>query len=316
MRARETTLRTLIAKKVLTDEEAASLAGRLLTPRAFDVLIDEDADVTTDTGEPLLYYRKQALPLADCLAAYRNLRKAATPTDARGIAAGEEKLNNDETGNARPKVREGRLGFRNITQDGRLSRQWRTSIVNSGIIGFFDRSPRFPYCRQTAFTMNEKEQFWAALPLLQRASEVFREVCPDKWAVQQAITRASSQDFVIPGTVFTTVTVNKNWQTAVHQDAGDLKEGFGVMAALRSGLFDGGYLVFPQYRVAVNMRTQGLLLADVHQWHGNTPMKGKSDGWERVSLVMYYRNGIRYCGTAQDELERVKSRKQGTKLNG
>ena len=102
------------------------------------------------------------------------------------------------------------------------------------------------------------------------------------------------------------MTVNRNFQTAVHQDQGDLKQGFGVMSCLRRGRFDGCYFVFPKYRVALDMRTGCVLCGDVHEWHGNTPMRGNHGMFERVSLVFYYREKMKRCGSAEEELEHAK----------
>jgi len=206
-------------------------------------------------------------------------------------------------------------GWRQL-DDGTLSNTLEAQTVHSGIVGSWDRSARTPYCRLTAWTMENQEKFAAALPLIQKASQVFKQLCPARWRAQREIIHVTSPDFVIPDTVFTTVTVNRNWQTAVHQDKGDLKSGYGVMCALRSGTFVGGYLCFPQYKVAVDMRNCGLLLADVHEWHGNTPFASGSKDWERISLVMYYRERMLECGSHAEELARAQHRHKGDALGG
>ena len=130
---------------------------------------------------------------------------------------------------------------------------------------------------------------------------------PERHAFQKDYAERTSSDFLIPGTAFTTVTVNRNWQTAVHRDKGDLKGGFGCMTAFSAGQYDGCYLIFPQYRVAVNMRSGDVCLADVHEWHGNSPIRRNTKFYERVSLVLYYREKMAQCGSAQEELERAKN---------
>ena len=61
---------------------------------------------------------------------------------------------------------------------------------------------------------------------------VFRRELPDRYAVQMRAVRATPPEFVIRGTAFTTVTVNRNYRSAVHKDKGDLPDGF----ATRQGL--------------------------------------------------------------------------------
>jgi hypothetical protein len=65
--------------------------------------------------------------------------------------------------------------------------------------------------------------------------------------------------------------------------------------------------------VAFDMQNGDVLLVDVHQWHGNTPIKA-DPGAVRLSLVMYYREKMIHCGTMEEELKRVQKRKKGDKL--
>ena len=310
---------TLHLKKLMTDDEAEEVfAGKHLGNDSFDHLLQADGDVIdADTGEYLVRFRRHRLNAHDCRVAYKNLRSAATHTDNRGIAAGEipaEATTVTRGGETVVLGDRSRTRYRQAKPDGTLSNTNRAITVQSGIIGFFDRNPRIPFCRQTAFNIQNGDKFAAALPFIQQVSEQFRLLMPERWAAQKAEVETVSPDFIIPGTVFSTITVNKNWQTAVHQDAGDLRAGFGVMTALRAGKFDGCYLCFPQYRVAVDMQSTDILLADVHQWHGNTPLRGISPRYERVSCVFYVREKMKNCGSAAEELERAKTRQLGEKL--
>ena len=58
-----------------------------------------------------------------------------------------------------------------------------------------------------------------------------------------------------------------------------------------------------------------LLLVDVHQFHGNTPINKIDEDAKRVSLVMYYRKNMISCGSAEEEMNIVKRRQKGTHLN-
>jgi 2-oxoglutarate-Fe(II)-dependent dioxygenase family protein len=287
------------------DEETNRLEAQLLQPGCYDLLVEDDTTVYKPDGSVLLIYRKAVIPIPVCIKAARVLRKAALPTKNRGVAVGIQPI--DPT----KEVRSGRLKTRRIMEDGKLSNTTESPSVLSGVVGAFDRNTRFPYCRLTAFTQKNWAQVQEALPLLQIATEVFREALPHRFKAQWDHIERTHAEYRLGGTAFTTLTVNKNWQTAVHKDAGDLKEGFGVMSAIRSGQFDGLYTVFPQFRVAVSMRTGGICLADVHEWHGNSPVTNTRENWERLSLVMYYRENMDRCGSLAEELERVKKRKGG-----
>lgn len=304
-------MRSLTLHKAMSDKAAAALAGTLLDDNSYDHLIQgEDVIVIdTDTGEPLIIYRANVLRQKDIQAAYRNLREAAHTTDNRGMAAGTvtqegAKLVIGSTSGTRYKA---------LKADGTMSNTNYANQVHSGVVGYFDRNARFPYCRLTAYNLNHPDRFARAMPLIRAVDKVFADNAPERYAAQKAIVQQTTPDFYISGTVFSTITVNMNFQTAVHQDKGDYKPGFGVMTAIRSGSYDGCYLCWPQYRVAVDMQNGGVCLANVHEWHGNTPLK-PLDTYERLSLVFYYREKIQYCGTATEELARVKRRKKGQKL--
>lgn len=281
------------AEPKLTDEEAKALAGTLLDDSSYDLLLDHEGEVRRPDGSLLVKLAKKRLSTSSVQRAFNALREAATPTNNRGMAAG--------------KMPDGKTRFVRERKDGKPSNTNLAKEVNSGVVGYFDRQQRFPYCRQTAFNMEKPEKFETALPMFQEVDRLFAAEVPDRYAAQKAFIERTHPAYVIHGTAFTTVTVNRNWQTAVHTDAGDLKEGFGVMSAIRAGEeFQGCYLCFPQYRVAVDMRTTDVCFADVHEWHGNTGIKGFPGRWTRLSMVFYYREKMQHCGSPDEELERAK----------
>lgn len=290
----------------LTDEEADALRGAKLDDKSYRLLVKNDADVYKPDGSLLLRFRKNVIPYNIAAEAYPVLRKAATLTNNRGTAAGFLKQNQDDVPED-VKVQTGPTHYRRVRQDGTLSNTEAAVNVNSGIIGYFDRYPRIPYCRQTAFNIQRYTEFRDILyPLIKSIDRLYSELVPDAYAKQRKLADETSQDFVIRGTSFTTVTVNKNWQTAVHKDAGDYPEGFGNLAVVEAGRYDGCYTCFPKYRVAADVRTCDFLAMDVHEWHGNTPIVPVSKRYERVAIVCYYRENMWKCGTAQQELERAK----------
>lgn len=260
-----------------------------------------DCDVFKPDGSVLMKYRKSVIPQTLCAQSFPSFRIAASPTNNRGTAAGiYSPLEVKKEGLL------GKTGLKTIKRDGTLSNTHRAvRTVNSGIVGFFDRNPRFPYCRLTAYNLNNMEEMDKILPYIRFVDGVFKSEMPERYEAQLNVVQKTNKDFYIHGTSFTTITVNKNFQTAVHKDVGDLKEGFGVMSCLRAGSYEGCFLCFPKYRVAVDLKTGDVVMADVHEFHGNTSMKGKLGHFERVSLVFYYREGMVECGSAQEEAKRA-----------
>jgi hypothetical protein len=165
--------------------------------------------------------------------------------------------------------------------------------VFSGVAGWYDRYPRIPYGRPTSYTEKYPELFEQAYPFLQTLNKGFRELLPWRWKNQRAAADKLDPRFLVPGTVFTTITVNKTFRTAAHRDAGDLESGLSNLLVLGSGDYTGGYLIFPEYRIAVDVRPGDLLLVNNHEIiHGNTPIvlnNPDDPACERISVVCYFR---------------------------
>jgi hypothetical protein len=176
------------------------------------------------------------------------------------------------------------------------------TAVNSGIAGWFDRYPRIPYGRATSYTANSFEKFKMSYPFLQSLSRGFKELLPWRYNNQMEAAKKVDPAFLVPETPFTTITVNKTFRTAAHYDAGDLNSGLSNLLTLSNdGNYTGGYLIAPEYRVAVNVRPGDLLLINNHEvMHGNTEIKC-AEGSERISLVVYFREKMLELGSKQYE---------------
>ena len=177
------------------------------------------------------------------------------------------------------------------------------NIVYSGIAGWFDRYPRIPYGRATSYTQNHFDKFKLSFPFLQTLDRGFKELLPWRWGNQRAAADKVDPAFLVPGTVFTTITVNKTFRTAAHYDAGDFTDGLSNLLVLsNNGNFSGGYLILPEVRIAINVRPGDLLLVNNHEcMHGNTPITLHDDQAERISLVCYLREKMLELGSKEYE---------------
>jgi len=171
--------------------------------------------------------------------------------------------------------------------------------VYSGIAGWFDRYPRIPYGRATSYTARNPEKFAMSFPFLQTLAKGFKDLLPWRFNNQMQAANKIDSSFLVPGTPFTTVTVNKSFRTAAHYDAGDLTSGLSNLLVLsNNGNYEGCYLVAPEYRVAVNVRPGDLLLINNHEvMHGNTEIKFLDEEAERISLVCYFREKMLELGS-------------------
>lgn len=186
--------------------------------------------------------------------------------------------------------------------------------VNSGIAGWFDRYPRIPYGRATSYTANHFNKFKLSFPFLKSLDDGFQKLLPKRWKAQREAANRIDQAFLVPRTVFSTITVNKTFRTAAHRDAGDFSDGLSNLLVLSNdGKFTGGYLILPQIRMAINVRPGDLLLINNHECiHGNTPIVCE-EGSERISLVCYLREKMLELGTKEYEdarFEFVESRRK------
>lgn len=163
--------------------------------------------------------------------------------------------------------------------------------VMSGIAGYFDRYPRIPYGRATSYTEKNLEKFALSYPYLRKLNQQFRELLPVRFAAQNKAASQLDSRFKISDTVFTTLTVNHNWRTACHRDAGDLHEGFsnicGVTGPEGKG-WRGGEFILPEFRIAINIQPGDMLLVNNHGGiHGNDALLG--DDNDRMTIVAYFR---------------------------
>lgn len=159
--------------------------------------------------------------------------------------------------------------------------------VMSGIAGYFDRYPRIPYGRATSYTEKNPEDFAESFPFLNKLNDQFRELLPVRWGNQRAEADKLDPRFLIDDTVFTTLTVNHNWRTACHRDAGDFNEGFSNICALGKG-WEGGEFILPEFRIAVKLAPGDMLLVNNHGGiHGNDALVG--DNNDRMTIVAYFR---------------------------
>jgi hypothetical protein len=163
--------------------------------------------------------------------------------------------------------------------------------VMSGIAGYFDRYPRIPYGRATSYTEKNYDKFALSYPYLHKLNSQFAELIPNRWKAQNDQANKLDPRFRIDGTVFTTLTVNHNWRTACHRDAGDLTTGFsnicGVTGPEGKG-WRGGQFILPEYRIAINLQPGDMLLVNNHEGiHGNDELIG--DDNDRMTIVAYFR---------------------------
>ena len=312
------------------EKEALKLCAppaQLLDDSHYDFLLDETGMVETpayDDEWPLCILLKNVVPQSLLDAVRPIVRKAATQRKVaggnRGVAAG--------TGMVARRNRNGQMSkIKGVPNLEDLSEEdyARLRSATDGTFGFNSRSVRggqvYP-CRITEYSGALTVE-WALMGVLAKTvAESFKQSwASNRWEAQFAKASQTSPTWLLQTsdgiTPFTTITCNKSWRTAAHVDKGDLKEGFGVMCCL--GDFSGCHLVFPRYRVAVNYQEGDVLLANVHQVHGNTPLLNPDGSVprvgrepERLVCVFYYQEKMDQCLRTKDEEDDfINSRERG-----
>jgi len=238
-------------------------------------VIDDDADVYTEDGKLLLRFRKKALPQEKAELFYDNVIDFAKHVSSnRGNATGSEKRNVREN----PKVMSNIFGYFD-----RWSPSQKVIFRKAGIKPIVD-------VRECRFNRDYPEKYKKTIPLIQEIDKMYKKLTPEYYKLQRK--KANQTHFKIPGTSFTTITTNINFQTTIHCDKGDDIEGFGNLAVIEHGAYTGGETCFPQYGVGVNVRSGDALFMDVHQPHGNLPINKKTEDTTRLSIVCYLRNSV------------------------
>ena len=284
-------MKTYNLKKQISDEKAEKLKGKYLDNKNYDLLITEDANGYDVNGNLLFRFRKNAIPLETLKLGVESFKDSIELTESRGIASGSS--------------------HKRVRKDGSISNTSVGNFVESGSVGFMDSAAMVRYCRKTAFTKKYFDKFKSGIPFVKFIDSKYKELCPTHYAKQKAIADGTNRNYVIEDTSFTTITVNKNFRTAVHKDAGDFPDGFGNLIAYREGDWTGGYFCLPQYKVAIDLQNTDMLFVDVHQWHGNTDFINTDDNFLRISFVLYYREYMYKCSQPSEELFKVKINQTG-----
>jgi hypothetical protein len=284
----------------ISKEELEAKVGRVIGDDAYNVLLTGPCRVYRPDGQLLCVYLPGAM--------------AGHVTDERYAVL--HSLHGETTNNR---------GMASGTRGTKVGEQKRTYFghVSSNILGSFEPAGTFKFCRLTAWTGRHLPQWQLLQPLFRRVADMMQDHVPDRYGAQMEEIDRTHPDWVLPRTPFTTVTVNNTYPTGVHTDKGDLDKGFSTIFVVRRGSYTGGRFVFPEFRVAVDLQDNDLILMDAHQWHGNTALTCACGerrmsfcpvcGAERISVVSYMRTGMTRCGSEEEEARRAVEYRERTK---
>jgi hypothetical protein len=318
-------VKEVIVKAKLTNEEIEAKEGQYFDENDVDTIYDEDVDIYAETPEGkklLAKLRKQVIDPSLIKTGWEAFWITASPSRNRGAAAGPIDVKGKYWKDKRPTEIKGWSAKYNL--DGTVSKMRVNNNVFSSVLGYFDATPfmKLP-CRLTSYTMRYWKYYKHGLPFIRGIDECFKTLVPDRYALQRKA--AEEKPLLhISGTAFSSVTINRNFRTALHRDAGDFRDGYGNLSVIERGQYHGGYTLFPQFKIGFNVRTGDFLAMDVHEWHCNTKLYeteedkkankqlprihkddletgtlGAEKPFTRISFVCYLREKLRACKNAE-----------------
>ena len=309
---------------VLSDAECDKFKGKYLDGSSYDRIISEDCDFYYQ-GQIVFRFRKKAFTEDLITIAWDNCKYLAKSSRGRGASAGpidpeavywkKRNIYWQDKWSAKYMVKDRKTG------EMKESKMKVNNEVASNPIGFYGQTKNLGLnlpCRLSHYTKVNLSKYENAIPFFQKISEHYKDLLPDKYNDQ--MNRARINDFHIPKTPFSTITINRNFRTAVHKDSGDYG-GFACLSVLEENKYSGGYFVLPKFKVAIDIRHGDLLVCDVHQYHGNTELYeteedkqyndenpqqtykdnldvgilGLNNRFTRLSFVCYLREDIIHC---------------------
>jgi FkbM family methyltransferase len=296
-----------VVEPIMSTKDVKGLEGQFLDEDHYHTLIDNDADVYWDDNgvkKLLFHFRKNVIPSKVLKGAVDALKKSALKASSiRGTAGGPadpKKISPNVKAVASP----GRFRTKIIFEDGKVSNYYASNKVNSLIAGYFDKErivdrkavlkgEMIP-CRTTQFTMENTEKWERVLPLMEFSDQLYEKLEPETHSKQHQLA-SLTPEYQITDTAFSTLTVNYNWRTACHVDAGDYTHGNSVLIVAGEGDWAGGCLGYPRFGVMVDVRNGDFLLKDPHQHHCNTKITPVTKDYTRLSFVIYYRENMQKC---------------------
>ena len=307
-----------------TDAECDALKGLYMGDDTYENIVSEDCDLFCE-GVPVFKFRKKPFHPDTLKRGWDNCKYMAVASRGRGAAAGpidpesvywkKRQLSKVDKWSAKYMVKDKETG------EMKQSKMRVNNTTASSPIGFYGKTKGLGVdlpCRLSHYTKTNLDKFKEAIPFFQSIATYYNMLMPDQYASQMK--RAIENDYHINQTPFSTITINRNFRTALHKDTGDFG-GWACLSVLEENKYHGGLFVMPKYKIAIDMRHGDLLVANVHEYHGNTELYetdedkqyndenpqqtykdnlevgvlGLNNRFSRISFVCYLREDIINC---------------------
>jgi hypothetical protein len=286
--------------------ELKQLEGATPGSEHYDKIISGDAvGICGKTGRVIFILRqnqlsRELIKLADDV--FWDIDKKLNPSYSRCSAAGRVSLERftalrDDVLAVHPDSANPFQGYLELKNGKRFAKALSNPVC-SYMAGYnYDRFRKL--ANPCGFTKLFPEEWDHAIPFFEGIETCLKHYLPDvakhmlEWCKEHEI----HSRFTIGNTCLSTVAINVNYDSCFHYDRGDLDDGYSTLTVVSSGKgYDGGFLVLPKYRVAIDVRPGSVLLNQSHvDLHGNTPINPLDTYSKRISFVTYLKKTLRHA---------------------
>ncbi len=186
------------------------------------------------------------------------------------------------------------------TKSGKWGMIAYSNEINSVMIGF--KRGRFTGAIDSSGWVKDNPKKWEELQDIAKWNErAFEKANSEVYHKQKSFCEKFIEpEYRIGNGIFTTMSANRyhvgqSAKMAAHVDSGDLNAGMTTMSHFREGDYEGAYLTFPRYGVAIDAPDNSVIIADSNQLHGVTQIKGTG---QRFTCVAYCDNRLATKGAA------------------
>jgi len=191
--------------------------------------------------------------------------------------------------------------------DGKIVNRCQSNQVRSGVAGYFDKVAGLP-CRKVGWSNKNPLKHEDLIELAKEIEQTHMTHCETSYKFHKKEAEKCSPELLFKDTIYSTMTLNYDFRTAVHKDKGDLEGGLSTLTIFEDvpDNYTGFYLGLPEYKVAFDVRDGDTLIFNAHEFHANTDFQVLSDELPiddlsgenfagRMSVVCYLRNRIKDC---------------------
>ena len=270
-------------------------AGNFLTKEAYEEVVSPTEDIvifkpgaSLYDDVPLAYVVCNAFPntkVVDCL------KTIEETTTMRANASGpilEEDMK--ERGIIEYKLRSSN-SYHVKTKSGKWGMIAYANEIHSVMAGW--KKGRFTGgIEMSGWTKDNPEKFEILKDISVYNEAAFEKIDPERYQAQKDFAELHISTEHRVG-IMTTLSMNRysdlglgsSKGMSVHVDSGDTEAGMTTMCHFRDGEYEGAYLTFPRYKVAIDAPDNSVIIADSLELHGVTPIKGQGT---RYSCVAYF----------------------------